>query len=189
MYIDNSYMVVYVLLIFQQLLASGTHIIAKVVVRDIEPVTLTMLRSVIAATGLLAYLKLKKSSLTFEKSDYKSIAWLSFLAIPVNQFLFLSGMKYSTPANAALLYGCTPAVVLVLSHFLGKEEITLKKGAGVGIAFVGIAIIVFEHGIDFRSEYTLGNLMFLVAVISWGLYTVLGRSLTIKYGAFSTSTA
>ncbi len=182
-------MVVYFVLIFQQLLASGTHLIAKMVVRDIEPVTLTMLRSVLAAVGLLVYYLVAKKRFQFHKADYKRILWLSLLAIPINQFLFLAGMRYSTPANAALLYGSTPAVVLVVSHFLGKEQITFRKSLGVGVAFLGIALIVFQHGIDFHSGYTFGNLLFLFAVIAWGLYTVQGRSLTIKYGAFPTSAA
>ncbi len=124
-------MAVYFVLIFQQLLASGTHLIAKVVARDIEPVTLTMIRSVLAAVGLIIYYLITKKRFDFQKSDHKRILWLSFLAIPINQFLFLAGMRYSTPANAALLYGSTPAVVLVVSHFLGKEKITLRKSFGV----------------------------------------------------------
>ncbi|MBI3189267.1 MAG: EamA family transporter [Ignavibacteriales bacterium] len=182
-------MFVYFVLIFQQLLASGTHIIAKIVVRDIEPLTLTLLRSVLAASGLLVYLWLKGNRLKFEHQDKKKILWLSFLAIPVNQFLFLAGMKYSTPANAALLYGTTPAVVLILSHYLGKEKITFRKGIGVFVALAGIIIIVFERGIDFKSEYTFGNILFVIAVLAWGLYTVQGRTMTLKYGAFKASTA
>ncbi|MBI3194006.1 MAG: DMT family transporter [Ignavibacteriae bacterium] len=182
-------MFIYFVLIFQQLLASGTHIVAKIVVRDIEPLTLTLLRSVIAGSGLLFYMWVKGTRLQFEHHDKKKILWLSFLAIPLNQFLFLAGMKYSTPANAALLYGTTPAVVLVLSHYLGNERITVRKGIGVLVAMMGIIIIVFERGIDFRSEYTFGNLLFVLAVLAWGLYTVQGRTMTLKYGAFSTSTA
>ena len=49
-------MAVYLSLIFQQLISSGTHIIAKVVVRDIDPLTLTMLRSALAALVLVAFM-------------------------------------------------------------------------------------------------------------------------------------
>ncbi len=182
-------MITYFVLLVQQLLASGTHIIAKVVVQDIEPVALTMFRSFLAAGGLVVYLLVKRQRLRFEKSDYRMILWLSILAIPINQFLFLAGMRYSTPANAALLYGCTPAMVLILSYVMGKEQVSLRKWIGVGIAFLGITIIIFAHGVDFHSEYTFGNLLFFIAVIAWALYTVQGRTLTLKYGAFPVSTA
>jgi drug/metabolite transporter (DMT)-like permease len=178
---------VYFVLLFQSLIASGTHIVAKIAVRDISPPTLTMLRSLMAAIPLTAALMIRSSKLNIMKEDYRKIALLSFLAIPVNQFLFLLAMKYTTPANASLLYGTTPAMVLLLSFFMKKETLTLRKGLGVTIAFCGIMLVVFERGVDFRSNYTLGNALLIVAVIAWALYTVHGQPMIVKYGAFPVS--
>ena len=97
-------MFVYLVLFFQSLIASGTHIVAKVIVKDIDPVTLTMLRSLLAALALLMMVIWRRSNFRFAREHYKTILLLSFLAIPVNQFLFLTGMRYTTPANASLLY-------------------------------------------------------------------------------------
>lgn len=178
---------IYVILFIQSLVASGTHIVAKVIVADIEPVTLTMMRSLLAAIVLVGAVAVRKQNLSFTKGDYKPLLLLSFLAIPVNQFLFLSAIKLTTPANASLLYGTTPAAVLLISWLTGKETITGKKGAGIAIAFLGILIVVFERGVDFRSEYTVGNALLCIAVIAWALYTILGRPLIQKYGAFQAS--
>ena len=178
---------IYVVLIVQSLIASGTHIVAKIVVNDVEPVALTMIRSSIAAIVLFIIILIRKTDLSFVKKRFKIIIFLSFLAIPVNQFLFLTGIKYSTPANAALLYGTTPAIVLLLSFFRGRETLSLKKTLGVGIAFVGIITVVFERGINFSSEYTLGNLLLFIAVLAWSSYTVFGQPLILDYGAFPIS--
>ena len=180
-------MFVYIVLFFQSLIASGTHIVAKVVVKDIDPITLTMLRSVMAAVGLLMIAGIRKTKFKFQKEDYRMIIFLSFLAIPVNQFLFLLAMKYTTPTNAALLYGSSPAVVLLISHLMGRERVNWKKGIGVAIAFCGIFIIVFERGIDLQSDYAIGNLLLFVAMLAWALYTIQGRVLVLRYGAFTTS--
>jgi len=176
-----------VILFIQSLVASGTHIVAKVIVVDIEPVTLTMMRSLLAAIVLVAVVIVRRQRRTFAKSDYKPLLLLSFLAIPVNQFLFLSAIKLTTPANASLLYAATPAAVFLLSWLTGKETITGKKGSGIAIAFVGILIVVFERGLDFRSEYTIGNALLCIAVIAWALYTIHGQPLIQKYGAFEAS--
>ena len=180
---------IYILLLFQALIASGTHIIAKIVVKDIDPVTLTFTRSVMAAIGLLMLSALRRTKLNFKREDFSKIMFLSFLAIPVNQFLFLTAIKYTTASNAALLYGTTPAVVLVLSTFMRLEKAGWKKISGVAIAFTGIVIVVFEKGINFKSEYTVGNLLLVVAVLAWALYTVKGKPMILKYGAFKTSAA
>jgi drug/metabolite transporter (DMT)-like permease len=117
------------------------------------------------------------------------ILLLSFLAIYLNQFVFLYSLKFTTPANASLLYATTPAMVLILSYFFFNEKLTLVKSLGIGIALVGILLVVFDRGIDLKSEYTIGNLMLIGAVFSWTLYTVLGKKLIMKYGAFKTSSA
>jgi drug/metabolite transporter (DMT)-like permease len=182
-------MFIYFVLIFQQLIASGTHIIAKVVVKDIDPVSLTMLRSGIAAIALIVIMYIRRIRLQFERADWKKIIFLSALAIPINQFLFLYAIKYTTPSNAALLYATTPAMVLVLSIILGREKAILKRMVGIGIAFVGVLIVIFEKGIDFHSDYTIANVVIFVAVIAWALYTIQGKEMILKYGAFKTSSS
>ncbi|MBI4811662.1 MAG: DMT family transporter [Ignavibacteriales bacterium] len=181
--------IVYSVLFFQQLIAGGTHIVAKVVVKDINPVSLTMLRSVMAAAGLYLLVKLRGTKLNFRKEDFRSIIILSFLAIPVNQFLFLYAIKLTTPSNTALLYSTTPAIVLVISNLTGMEKAVFKKNLGIVIPFIGILIVIFERGIDFRSEYKIGHLILVFAVTAWAWYTVKGKSMIPKYGAFKTSAA
>lgn len=182
-------MFVYIIMLLQSLIASGTHIVAKVVVRDIEPVTLTMVRSGIAAAGFCLLALARRKKFRFRREHAGSIVLLSFLAIPVNQFLFLTAMRYTTPTNAALFYSTTPALVLVLSSVMGLEKVGWRKGTGVLVAFAGVCLIIFEKGIDLRSEYLIGNLLLLVAVFAWAYYTVSGKAMIIHYGAINTSIA
>lgn len=180
---------VYFILIFQQLIGSGTHIVSKVMVGDVDPVTLTMLRSLIAAVGFLIISFFRKTIFKFDKSDYPMIVFLAVLAIYLNQFVFLSSLRFTTPANASLLYATTPTMVLILSYFFFNEKLTFTKTLGIAVALVGILLVVFDRGIDLKSEYTLGNLMLIGAVLSWSMYTVFGKKLILKYGAFKTSSA
>jgi drug/metabolite transporter (DMT)-like permease len=158
-------------------------------VGDVDPVTLTMLRSLIAAVGFLSISLFRRTIFKFDKSDYPMIFFLAFVAIYLNQFVFLYSLKYTTPANASLLYATTPTMVLILSYFFFNEKLTLVKSLGIGVALIGILLVVFDRGIDLKSEYTLGNLMLIGAVLSWSLYTVFGKRLILKYGAFKTSSA
>jgi len=119
-----------------------------------------------------------------EKHDLPHLLWLSFLAIPLNQFLYLYGIKFTLASNGALLYALTPALVLILSHFFLHEPMTRKKVWGVLIAFAGISIVMFEKGIDFSSDYFYGNVMILCAVFAWALFAIQGKQLVKKYGAF-----
>jgi drug/metabolite transporter (DMT)-like permease len=180
---------VYFLLLFQQLISGGTHIVAKAVVADIDAATLTFLRTVIAALGLYLITRLRSGPLNIERKDWPEIALLGFVGVALNQFLYLYGIKFSTAANGALLYAATPVFVLVFSRMVLKESISPRKTFGILLAFVGIAIVIFERGVDFSSGYAYGNLLILFAVIGWTLFTVLGKRMLVKYGSLRTTTA
>lgn len=180
---------VYFLLIFQQIISGGTHIVAKAVVGDIDAGTLTFLRTVIAALGLWGILRVRSGNLNIELADWKKMALLGFLGVALNQFLYLYGMKSSTAANGALLYAATPVFVLLLSRVLHQERMGRRKVFGILLAFVGISIVIFERGIDFSSGYAFGNLLILIAVIAWAMFTALGRDMIVKYGALKTTSA
>lgn len=178
---------VYAVLVIQSLMASGTHIVAKVVVRDVEAFTLTLIRTVISAAAMGFILMIRGKKPAVRREDYAAFFWLSFLAVPLNQFLFLYGMKYTIPSNAALLYATTPVIVLVFSHFFLGESLSRFKIAGVMLGFTGVTIVIFERGLSASMEYVFGNLVIFVAVLAWALYTVYGRKMIVKYGAIETS--
>lgn len=180
---------VYVLLIVQQVISAGTHIVAKAVVGTVDAATLTFLRTVIATIGLFLIVSVRSGPLKIERNDWKQLALLGFLGVSLNQFLYLYGMRFSTAANGALLYAATPIFVLVLSRLMLKEVMSSRKTFGIILAFVGIVIVIFERGIDFSSGYAFGNLLILIAVVAWTLFTVLGRQMILKYGALKTTTA
>jgi drug/metabolite transporter (DMT)-like permease len=177
-------MSVYVVLVLQQLIAAGTHIVAKTVVQDIEPVSLTFFRSILTAALLVIVLLIRRTRWRIERRDYLSLIGLSLLAVPINQFLFFDGISRTSASNAALLYATTPVVVLVLSRFILKELLTWKKVVGVIIALIGVTFIIFEDGFELNSSHTYGNLLLMVAVLAWSLFTIFGKPMIQKYGAF-----
>jgi drug/metabolite transporter (DMT)-like permease len=177
-------MSVYFVLVTQQLIAGGTHIIAKAIVQDIEPATLTLLRSVLTAVLLVIAFLVRKIQWKIERRDYLNLVWVSLLAVPVNQFLFFYGISRTTASNAALLYATTPVVVLVLSRLILKESLTWKKVVGVIIALIGVTSVIFEDGFEMNSSHTYGNLLLVAAVFAWSLFTISGKPLIERYGAF-----
>ncbi len=175
---------IYIIILFQQLLAAGTHLVAKTVTQEVNPVLLTFLRNIVSLIAMLIMFLVREKRVKVERKDFKQLLLLSFLAVPMNQFLYLYGIKFTLASNGALLYGTTPAIILILSYLILKEEMTRKKIIGVMIAFTGISIVMFERGIDFASDYFYGNVMIFLAVIAWALFAIYGKQLVKKYGAF-----
>jgi len=180
---------IYIILALQQLISGGTHIVAKVVVADLDPAALTFIRSIIASAGLLAVCWTRSGPLRIDRRDWGRVALMGFLGVALNQFLYLCGLRYTTAANGALLYAATPVFVLLLSHLFLKETISPKKTIGIILAFIGIAIVIFERGVDLGSGYAFGNFLILIAVIGWTLAMIVGKELIVRYGALRTTAA
>lgn len=178
---------VYVYLLLQQTIGSMTHIVAQDASEHVPPAELLLLRCTGASLIFFLYLLIsEKKWNVFHKIERKDISrffLLGMLNVPLNQLLYLNGVKYTSPANSALLYAMTPAVVFILSSIIHSERPSWKKAVGIAVAFIGAAIVMFEEGVELRAEHTLGNILIFIAVIAWSLFTMLGRPVVLKYGA------
>ncbi|MBM2816131.1 MAG: protein of unknown function transrane [Ignavibacteria bacterium] len=178
----------YLLILLQQLIASGTHIIAKNLTNSVSPVVVLFYRSSLSALIFTCWILYKHKFLpAIERKDFLMLIILGALNIPINQFLFLQSIHFTTAPNVALAYALTPAFVAMLVIFLHQEKITLLKGIGIAGAIGGVVLILFERGLEFKSEYFFGNILALAASISWAGYTVFGRDILRKYGAIYTT--
>ncbi len=179
---------VYLVLSIQILVASATHIVAKSVVGDVDAVTLTFLRGVVSVVGLCGIVAVRGRWVHIARGDRWPLVFLGFLGT-INQLLYLYGLRFTTAANAALLYASTPVFVLILSALMLGERMTLVRTIGILVAFFGVLIVIFERGVSLTSEYTIGNLIILVAVLAWALFTILGKRQVMTYGALQATVA
>jgi len=179
--------VAYFYVLVQQLIGSTTHIVAQDASQHIEPGLLLLLRSTGASLVFLILLFVTERRWNvfhrIQREDIGRMLLLGMLNVPLNQLLYLHGVKYTTPANSALLYAMTPAFVFLFTSVLHSERPSWRKALGIIIAFVGTGILMFEEGISLRAEHTTGNILIFIAVIAWSLFTMLGRPLVLKYGA------
>ncbi len=178
---------VYFYLILQQLIGSTTHIVAQDASENVQPGLLLLLRAGGASLVFLMILfAMEKRWNIFHRiarEDIGRMVLLGLLNVPMNQLLFLNGIKYTTPANSALLYAMTPALVFLFTAIMHSERPSFKKGFGIAIAFAGVGIIMFERGAALKAEHTTGNILIFIAVMAWSLFTIFGRPMVLKYGA------
>ncbi|HYM20659.1 MAG TPA: EamA family transporter [Candidatus Kapabacteria bacterium] len=178
---------IYFWIFIQQSIASVTHIVGQDATRALDPFALLFFRVLVAAFSLFVVVSIKERRLNLfadvNKQDVGRLFLLGALNILINQLLYFEGLRITTPANSALLYALTPAIVFILAIRVHWETTNWKKIAGIIIAFVGTAILMFEHGASFSSEHTKGNVFIFIAVIAWSIFTLLGKPLILKYGA------
>ncbi len=170
-----------------QIFGGGTFVFARYVLLQADPFVVAFLRYCIAAVVL--YLIARRMSnrpgaLTITSADKRKIITLGLVIIIFNQTLYLYGQKFTTAGHGSLLFATTPIFVYLMAMKRLGETWSRMKGIGILLAVVGSGVIVFETGLEYDFAMLKGDLVILIAVVAWAYYTVWGKPLVEKYGAF-----
>lgn len=163
------------------------HTVAKGVMPNyVQPFGFILLR--VSGAALLFWLiSLFGPKEKIDKKDWVRIVVCALLGMVINMLSFFKGLQLSTPINSAVLVTITPIFVVVLSAFFLKERITLNKGLGVFLGFVGaIGLILF--GAEVRQDapnIPLGNFLFVINATAYGAYLIVVKKLIEKYHPFT----
>jgi len=180
----------YGLVVIQQCFASSVHIVARNVVTHLDASFVVLVRSGLAALIFLVFLlvRRKHTSLRFDRKDVPMWFLLGVTNVVGSQWLFAKGLQYTIPPNAALAYAMTPAFVLAIAIVIFKHQFTRPKRWGIALAFVGVLLVLFEKGLDLKSDYFIGNVIEFWAAFSWAVYSIIGQRMALKYDALSSVT-
>jgi len=144
-----------------------------------------LLRFTIASIAFLVVGRIRGGWPRIDRRDIPRLLLIGFLVVPVNQGFYLFGLVRSTPSHAALLYALTPLIVLLFAGRMLRERNLGPKLAGMAVAFSGVVLILLERGLRQEREVLIGDVMILIAVFAWALYTVLSKPLAERYGSFT----
>ncbi len=122
-----------------------------------------------------------------ERKDWLRLVVCSLFGMAINMLSFFKGLDLSTPINSSILITTTPIIVVVLSAFLIEEKIRQTKGIGILIGLAGALVLVL-YGNEIRGDapnIPMGNVLFLVNALFYGLYLILVKKLVDKYHPFT----
>ncbi|HWR83106.1 MAG TPA: DMT family transporter [Candidatus Deferrimicrobium sp.] len=171
-------------LLLQQLLASFTFPIAKYGLAVVEPFTFAFYRYLISSVIFIAVVWWQKNEHPIERPDRIKLFGMGVLIIIFNQTLYLYGQSLTSAGHAALLFATVPLWIFLMAIVHLRERPTWQRAAGLIMALIGVIIVILTGAIEIGSEYLFGDLVILAAAITWAGYTVLGKPLVGKYGAF-----
>lgn len=126
---------------------------------------------------------IRRTETHIDPKDFTLLLILGLLVIPANQLLFLLGINLTHPTHGALLYSLTPILITLLAQKEKLETITVGRVIGILLAFVGVVMVILQHGVDFKLKEFRGDLLIFLAVLSWAVYSVYGIPVVKKYGA------
>lgn len=129
-----------------------------------------------------------------EHVGHKDLAKLflaSLLAIVFNQGCFIFGVGLTSPADASIITTSMPLWAMVLAALFLKEPITGKKVLGIAFGATGALLLIMgsshtggsASGTGDKSIW--GDLLVLLAQLSYALYLVLFKNFVAKYSVFT----
>jgi drug/metabolite transporter (DMT)-like permease len=82
----------------------------------------------------------KRTTAKLSRNEALLLVLAALLGITLNQLALVYGLHFTTATTIALLFGTTPIVVSLVSHFSGKEQLGFWSWLGAGLSFVGVAL-------------------------------------------------
>lgn len=155
----------------------------------LQPSAFIVLRVVFTA-WLAGFIWLLGGPQKIHRPDWGRFFLCAVTGVMVNQLLFFEGLSRTTPAHAAVIFTCNPALTLLASWLLVRERIGRLQGLGLFLSLAGaLSLTLIRNGkLDFGSEYSVGNFMVWVNALSYAFYLPLVKPLLQRYAPITVLT-
>ena len=154
-------------------LIGGSFIASQKLAGNIDPISITLLRFLIASVFLAPFVFLKKEFRLRIVPTFRRAMIISFFYA-----LFFIGMfkalEYSSALNTGTIFTLLPLLTAIFTFFVFKQVIYLKQYLVYFIGILGTLIVVFKGDINSFLEISLnkGDIIFLFSIISMSLYSI-----------------
>ena len=122
----------------------------------------------------------------------KPVAWRDWLRITIAamagnvgyQILAAYGMETVPASWTGLLFGLEPVFIALFAVLLAGDKLTVWLVAGMSVALLGTAALMLGSTLTPEGDVSLfGVILVTLSTMGWGIYTVVIRPASRKYGA------
>ena len=175
------------LLILLAIIFWGTSFVAtKTVLNEIKPVTIIILRLILASVLLTVIALSTKRKFSI---NLKSHGWIFILALVAVFHLWIqvTGLQYTTAANTGWIIGTAPIFMAILGFAFYKEKVTLFQFAGILVALAGLLLLIGKGDItNIGLIENKGDLLVLGSAFTWGVYSMVNKKISLSYSPLMT---
>lgn len=161
------------LLTFSPLMWASNAVVGRVVAPLIPPMTLSLLRWLVACLILLplAGQILRRDSPLWP--EWRRMAWLSLLGVSGFNGLLYLALKTTTPINVSLLSATLPIWTLLVGRFFFRQSITVAQALGSALSIAGVVLVMCrgEWALLTRLHWVAGDVFILIAALLWAFYS------------------
>jgi len=173
----------YLLLLAMAVCFGGTWPAGKLAVEDVTPFTVAATRFTLATLLLAVWAARRGGVVRPGRRDLALVLALGATAVAGYNALFLYGLELAPASDGAIIVpGLAPVFSMLIAWPVLGERIGGRGLAGLLLAFAGVAAVIQPSG-GVDRDRVIGALLFVAGAACWGIYSVLGKSATARFGA------
>ncbi|MEY8722311.1 DMT family transporter [Bacteroides stercorirosoris] len=114
--------------------------------------------------------------------DMLKIFFASLFALVFNQGVYIFGLSMTSPIDASIVTTTLPIVTMIIAAIYLKEPVTNLKVLGIFVGAMGALILIMSsQTAGGGNSSIIGDLLCLVAQISFSIYLTVFKGLSQKY--------
>jgi drug/metabolite transporter (DMT)-like permease len=165
------------------------YVVSRIVLDVIPPVTLVFVR-LILGTATLAFVARTVGPAMPTRRDLPALATLGLVGMCISLIAQFAGTHLAGAANGSLITSATPAFMLLFAWPILGTRPSLRQVFSLVLATGGVLIVSFGDTDPVAAgdgSLVFGNLLLLVAAVTWALYSVLGGRSSARHGSLVTT--
>jgi len=168
----------YLKVTFSVVVWGASFIATKIALMDMQPVTVVWVRFAIGVLILGIVVLVRKQFKLPKRSEILYFIVLGFLGITFHQWLQSTGLVISKASTTAWIVATTPLFIAMLSWIFLREKLNWAQIAGIGLATIGVLLVLNEGDISSLSIGEFGNygdFLIFISAINWAVFSVISR--------------
>lgn len=148
----------------------------KIALNELDPLTLTILRFIVADALFIPYIIYRKD-LHLRRKDIPFVFVLGFGGVAVYHLCLNFGEVFIPSGVASLIIATAPVYIFISSIFLLGERLLKTRIMGTVLALTGVIFIIVSGDTSYEVGNYIGALAVLISALSATFYTIYGKNI------------
>lgn len=157
---------------------SGNFVVARALRDDFDPVLVTFVRWFLALLIFLPFVWREAwRSLSAIRREWRLVTALGLTGVALFHPLIFVAVKYTTATNALITLSLAPVAIMLGASVISRSHPSAFQIAGTATSLVGAVVLITRGDVAgiAAAGFNRGDLVMLVAVVVWAVYSLLLR--------------